>query len=410
MSIAPEQKNPLEIVREWRSTVAARTNITNFTKDSKTRALLDINANEVVSLRRQALESYYSQQLTRARGAQLDRIGADMGVPRLSSTFSSADAREQNFAFYVDSGVFGDYNGGADINIPVDAILYSDANQNELGSRIEYRVTDATVGLATESMVYVSVRAKEAGLAYNVSGSVIRTHNFTNYTASGTGAIKCINMFSVINGREVEEDESYRFRLSKRYDVLLSRNNSRIMLSALQIPGVVDIRVVPGYFGIGTAGVIVLGPDYEANSAILSAVQGQLDSIQVPGLRALATAATKVSLDLEAQVKFNRPMNSAEKSQFEIEVRRVIKNHMRSIPIGDSISLSDVEYAVHKQTKGVLQLGRRDASSSQIFKNVYVRRGASNGFSSEREKMVADTRGLLNDEFFDIGEVTFVYN
>ena len=409
MALAPEQKNPLELVRGWRGKISARTGITNFSADSATRALMDVLAQEFVQTRQAQLDSYYSGQLSRATGAQLDTIGEDLGLPRLQPTFASSSAAEQNHAFYVDSGTFGDINGGFDIVIPQGTEVFSDEKENELGVRVRYILAASVTLDASDTIGYVPIKAMSAGPSYNVGPSVLRNHNFTDYSSSGSSTLKCLNFFAILNGRSQESDDRYRFRLSRNYDRLVSRNDSRILLNALQVPGVLDTKVVPGYFGIGTAGVVVLGPDYETSNNLLSAVQAQLDTMAVPGLRAITSAATKVQVDFQMQLSTTRELSTATKRQLEADLRRVLKNALRSVQIGTSITLRELETSVFENARSVLKMGRREGSDVRMFKNVFLRRGSAVGIMSEREQLLATSINLEPTEFLDIGTVEFSY-
>jgi uncharacterized phage protein gp47/JayE len=409
MAIAPEQKNPLDLVRGWRAKIGARTGITNFSADSVTRALMDVLAQEVSQVRQSQLESFYASQLSRASGKQLDLIGEDMGLPRLQPTFSSASVSEHNFAFYVETGTFGSINGGSSITIPVGTILYSDQNQNELNARVEYETIQSVTLSAANAIGYCGAKAVTAGPFYNVGANVIRNHNFSGYVGAGAGGLKVMNFFAVLNGRSQEPDDRYRFRLSRNYDRLISRNDSRIMLNALQVPGVLDVKILPGFYGIGTSAVVVLGPDYEVSLSLIAAVQSQLDVMSVPGLRVLATPATKVQLDLQLELSPIKDLSALERRQIETDVRRVLKNLLRSVEIGGTVSLKELEKAVHENARAVLKMGRRTGSEVRMFKNVYIRRGAATGTMSERELLLLTSVTLEPQEFFDLGTVEFSY-
>ena len=167
--------------------------------------------------------------------------------------------------------------------------------------------------------------------------------------------------------------------------------------------------MVPGYFGIGTAGVVVLGPDYETSNNLLSAVQAQLDTMAVPGLRAISLAATKVQVDFEMQLSTTRELSTATKRQLEADLRRVLKNALRSVQIGTSITLRELETSVFENARSVLKMGRREGSDVRMFKNVFLRRGSAVGIMSEREQLLATSINLEPTEFLDIGTVEFSY-
>lgn len=407
MAIAPDTKSAIQLLRNMRSEIETRTGITNFDSDSKTRALMDVFIEEILNARTSAINSFYSNQLSNATGANLDAIGQTMGVERLLQTFAQSNARERCFAFYVDSGTFGAINGGADITIPRGTLLSSDPDQNELGAVIQFRTTSEATLTAADSVGYVSVRAELSGTSHNIGSGVIRNHTFTSYTA-GTG-LKVVNFYAVLNGRATETDEQFRFRLSRNYNRLMGSNDQKVHLTALQVPGVLDTRVLSGYFGIGTAGVLVLGADYQSNTALVAAVQQRLNNLFGPGLKAVATAATEVSLDLELELKTLRTLTTREKQLLEASVRQALMDQVRSVGIGGTVTLGDLGLAVQQKARGLVRIGNRFTDENNMFKKVYLIRGFSNGSSSERETLVSTTIVFGEDEYPDLGTITFTY-
>jgi len=406
MASAPELKNPFEMIKDWRTRIGARTGITNFSSDSAMRSLMDVVAQEVSLVRESQVNTFYSSQISRATGSDLDTIGQDLGLPRLQPTFASTNAREQNFAFYVDSGTFGDINGGNDITVGTGQELYSDERQNELGVRIKFLTTQAVTLDSASSVGYVSVKAETAGQNYNVGSGVIRNHSFTDYSGSG---LKVTNFFAVLNGRSQETDSSYRFRLSKKYDQLASRNDTRLLLSSLQVPGVINLKLIPGYYGIGTTAAVVLGADFEASPSLISSVQSRLDQIAVPGLSVVAVSAVKVSVDLELLIGTTRSLTVAAQRQFETEIRRIAKAYFRGLDLGGTLSLSELETIFKERTSVAIRIGRRLGGVQKVFKKVYLRRETATLSSSEREELTASAVSLEGHEFFDLGTIDFSY-
>lgn len=409
MALAPDQKNAVQLLRGFRSEIESKTGITNFDSDSKARALMDVFVQDELDTRNGQLTAFYAQQLSNARGADLEQIGAGMGVPKFQFAFATSNSREQNFGFYVESGTFGTINGGADITIPKGTLIQSDPNENELGATITYVVQDDVALLAANALGYVTVRAQVAGVGHNVGAGVMRNHNFTGYVDSAAGSLKIINFYSVLNGREVESDTQYRFRLAKNYDRLASSNDTKVHLTALRVPGVLDVRVLSNYFGVGTAGVLVLGADFQSNAALVRSVQDRLDTVFGPGLKAVATGATSVTLDFELEIAPRRVLTAREKQLLETQVRQSLLNEVRSVGIGGTVTLRGLARSVQERSRGLVRLGNVRGREGKLFKKVYVSRGFSNGINSERERLIASSLGLKQEEYPDIGTITFTY-
>lgn len=409
MAIPPDTKSPNVILRNFRQRMETRTGVTKFDSDSKVGAILDIVTDELIETRNQSINAYYNQQLTRAKGEFLDRIGRTLGLDRFNATHAASNKNEQNIAFFVESGTFGDINGASPIAIPSGTIIFSNQNQNELNTVVEYETTESVVLAPSGAIAFVSVRAKISGSQYNIGEGVLSNHNFTNYTLASSNLLKVVNFYAVLNGRERENDDRYRFRLSKNYDRLISTNDTKIKLSALNVPGVLDVKVISNYYGVGTAGAIVLGADYSTSNAQLKAVQANLDEMKGPGLRVMAVAATKVSVDIELEVEPTRPLTSLEKQNVRLAVTAAITNQLRSSGIGGIVEISSIVEAVKRNAPVALKVGRKYDNSFNVFSKIYLRRGFASGFSSEKELLVGTSFSLNEEEFADLGTLTISY-
>jgi len=406
MPITPERKNSLLIARDFRSQFTSRTGITDFDTDSKSDALIQVFLDQVIDARNEAIGAFYGNLISNATGEQLDIIGQDMGLPRLAETFAEGHRSDQNLAFYVSSGNFGDLNGAADILVPAGTRIYSDANENELGAEISYLTTQDVTLPASSTVQFFGARCKASGPIGNVGSSVMRNHNFTNYVA-GTG-LRAINFYSLLNGRAQESDRNYRFRLSRRYDTLSTSNHTRLHLRALRVPGVLDTRIFSGFFGIGTVAVVVLGAENQSNPALVRAVQARMLDLSGPGMDISVTAATAVYFDLEMEVKTLRTLSGGEKRQVEATMKRALRNHFRSAGIASSISLLQAAKEVQSYTQGSVRLVSL-GKPAEIFKTVYIRRGPSGGIATERDLLENGSYALDRDEFADLGTFSVTY-
>lgn len=406
MPIAPERKNPLVLAREFRGRVTARTGITDFDTDSKADALISVFVDQIVTARNESVSAFHASQIANAQEGQLDEIGASMGLPRLGETFSTIQSRDQNQAFYVASGSFGDLNGASDIVIPAGTVVFSDVNQNELGTVVNFVTTEVITLPASSTLKFIGLRAQASGPMGNVGSGVLKNHAFTNYVA-GTGLL-VVNFFSVLNGRPRENDRNYRFRLSRRYDMLSSSNNTKLHLTALRVPGVLDTKIVPNYYGVGTVGVAVLGAESQSTNSLVRAVQLRLNDLAGPGGNITAVAATAVSFDIEMEVKPLTVLTAAEKRQVKVLIRRALRNYFRSSGIAPDISLLSAAKEVQVYAQSFVKF-RSSGTLTNIFKTVYIRKGPSSGISTERDLLKNQSITLDVEEYADLGSLSITY-
>lgn len=408
MSTIPSQKNAVTLLKNFRQDLTARTNINNFDRDSKTRAMIDSFTNESLDLRNQWVDAFYAQQAGSAQGADLEEIGRSRGVDKIGVSFAFTTLAEGNLAFYVESGTFGDINGGSPIALPAGTIIRSTPNNNEFGSVVEYK-TEADYTLAAASgIAFIGAKAVASGTDSNVGSNVLTEHSFDGYTDAGSMTLKVMNLYPILNAGNVETDSQYRFRIARRYPSLLQSNNAKIQLASLAVPGVQDLKVIPGYFGIGTVGVIVLGPENQSSQLLISSVQNRLRQSHVPGLSAIATPAIQVNIDLVLNIELSKSLTDVKKLKVRADIRRIIMDQLRATGLNGTVSFSALLRAILLQQSDLLGVISADAKN-HIFEKIYIRRGLANASSSERELLLTNSLSLDQDEFATLGTLEINY-
>ena len=406
MAVLPERTSSLVLARDFRDKLTRRTGITDFDADSKIDTLISVFVDQVLASRNDANSAFYANQISTANGNQLDQIGQDMGLPRFAETFAYTEKRDQNVSFYVGSGTFGDINSGLDIVIPAGTEIFSNENENDLGTSIRYKTVNETTLHAGRSVAFAEVRAEHSGNNSNIGGGMLINHTFTDY-AAGNG-LQVVNFYSILNGRPRENDRNYRFRLSRRYDTLVSSNNAKLHLESLRVPGVLDTKIINGYFGVGTVGVVIVGPENQSNNTTVRGVQARLENIQGPGAIFRAVPATSVMIDVEMQVSTTRSLTTAQRRRLEVSIRRGMRNFLRSQGIGGSIDLKDAARELSVYSAGSVKLTSL-GKPEQIFETVYIRKGPSNGITTERDLLQNSFYSLDEDEYADLGTLSIRY-
>lgn len=408
MAVLPTPKNAISILKAFRDEIKNRTAINSFGADSKARILSDVLTDEILQAREEMTNAFFANQLSNATGEDLTAIGTGMGVPRLEQTFAEADEVESNIAFYVESGTFGAINSGADIVVPAGTTISSTPNNNELGLSINFILSKTYTLSASSTITFVTARAETSGAGHNIGAGVLRTHNFTNYADAANDSLKVINFFPILNGRNPETDAAYRFRLTQHYNRLIQNNNTRIQLTSLLIPGTVDTRIIPGYFGIGTVGVVVLGPENQSNDRLIASVQARLDSIKGPGLDIIAVPAVQVVVDLEIQLKTAASLNKREQNASTNAVKQTINQFFRSVSIGSSIDFDALAEHIRANIGTSVQL-EPIGDRFKIFKSIFIRKGLSTTVPDERRQVITSLLPLEEDEYATLGDLTVRY-
>jgi uncharacterized phage protein gp47/JayE len=408
MPILPSQKNPLLLLKAVRDKLTADTNITNFDIDSKARVMGDVFVEEELSSQEEMVIAFYGQQLSNAVKEQLDEIGRSLGLPRRELTSASVIVAEQNLAFYVESGTFGSINSGLPIVVPAGTVIRSDPDANELGSRIEYTTQQAHILLAIDTISFVEAKASTFGNRSNLGAETLRSHSFTGYTNSLLDALKVVNFYPILNGRNRETDDSYRFRLSQFYIAIIQANSTRIKMNSLQVPGVIQTNVLPGYYGIGSAAALVLGAENLTNTRMLNGVQQHLNAVQTPGYKSLAIAASQVSFDITLEVKTRQDLTVRQKTDVEIEIKRGLIEYFRRRVLADIIDLDEIMRMI-RRAAGRIASFDSVGGKKKLIKKAWVRKGLAGGFTDERQRLIGTLYQLAGHEFAALGTLNIIF-
>lgn len=407
MPLLPSSANPVTKIRLLRQNIQTDTNITNFQTDSKTNAIISPVAQEIANAYNEAREAFSANSVSSATGADLDALALKMGTSRRVATFASASESSRIVAFYAASGTFGGINGGADINL-TGTIISTGAVNGADGTVIGYKVTNKVLA-AADSLAYVEVVAQYAGAASNVGKGSLTSHNFTGYVNSSANSLKVVNFQPILSGSNQETDNLLRFRLSRLNASRQQIGDDRIFLRALRAPGVVDVRTVHAYYGIGTVGVFVLGAESQTTASMVASVQSQLNQIKAPGMELTATAATQVTFDFDLDVYFTRPVNQNIKDRVSFQIKRFIRNYLRGMGLAGTVDISVLATELRHAVSDVAIIGVR-GNSGRAFNSVFMTRGLSNGAMSEKEKFIATSITLSDYEYAASGAITLNFN
>lgn len=407
MPSVPSLKNTSSVLEEFRTKLKQRAGITNFGTETIARTLGDVLSRQIVDGRNQSRFAFQANQLTTAKGRDLDSIILTRtGLDRLQAAFASSDRTEANFMFYVDGSTFGSINGGAGFTIPKGTVVRSPVNS--LGNPIaEYTLTEDVVCASTDSIQFASIKARAAGASQNVGAGALTEHGFTSYIAA-TG-LQCVNVYPILNGADKETEEQYKYRGSTYNPSIRAANDSRMRLANLKVPGVLEVRVIPGYLGIGTAGCVVFGAEGYSTAALVRDVQRQLTQSQVPGLAAIAVPGITVYLDFEMRLFTSRSLTQVEQNRLTAGVTRTIRNYLAQLTGESTLDLEYLRQLILSENSELLGVTTR-RGRDQLFDKVYVRRGYGVSLtSSDRVTMTAEQYALDQDEYAVLGNLDLEY-
>ncbi len=322
-----------EILEDALQLLQENTNITRLTPGGKARSILDA-VSQVLSEVYQEFDLNLARAfISGATGQYLDYFGILLGEPRLLSEVPKVDDQTQNVKFYVSTGTFGDINSNSDIVIPRGTILSSNSD----GTGSTYKISSSITLPKNSSYLFVSVEGTSPGSDYNVGAETLEHHDFTDYSDYANRTLLVTNLYPIANGKDVESDTNYRYRLSKKVTDAEAANETSIRLTALTTPGVADVIIKPRYRGIGTFGVIVKSITPVASDNLIDNVELNIQKVQGLGSVAFIRKQKEIGFAMKTRVWYKKRLTPDELDDIEAAMISSVISYVNNLDLGEPI-------------------------------------------------------------------------
>jgi uncharacterized phage protein gp47/JayE len=355
-----------EITTQSLEDLSQFTNLTRLGAGGKARAILD-----AVSKRLEEAYDTFDLNLARAflssaPGQYLDLIGELLGEPRLPSVTASIADDLQSFKWYVASGTFGDINGSSDINISRGTLISTEADTAGTIFRLAADVTCS----AGSNAAWATVEATIPGEGGNIGSNTLKYHNFNGYTDYLNSTLLCTNVFQVGNGRGFENDDNYRYRLSKKVLSSEAANETAIRLAALSVPGVADVVIVKYYRGIGSFGVIIKSVVPTVSQGLIDTVTDRVLKAEALGVLNYIRGPRELGLTLKLNIYFDRELTEDDYATVENSLDDVIQSTVNALDIGETLYLGRLISSLFTVNSHIVAIGEQNkqAAESYIYK------------------------------------------
>jgi len=388
----------------------ANTVVSQMSPGAKARFLLESVLTEQASLHSQFDTNLMQAFVRWAEGRFLDFVGDVMHVPRWLPSTASADTSHENFMFYLESGTFGDVNNGMDFVIPSGTVVSTadfDVELTQAPGESDYTATSRTIDKisyatqgdvvcsANRSHVYASIKAQIEGRSADVPRNALLKHDFSGYSMSGRGLLKCRNKYSITNGRDRESDESYRYRLMNSFKAKERANRMAVRLAALSVPGVADTVEVNYEQGPGTFSLYVESVGAATSQGLINSVASAVEPVCSLGVRPFVLAPLPLGLSFVVALRWRDRTTETQKILIQANIREMIEGFLNSLSIGDNVDLEALASAVATTSEEIAGLGYLRTGK---FEEVYVHRSTPDGEGVKKTLFEGDVVDSLYNE------------
>ena len=252
-----------------------------------------------------------------AAGAQLDLLAQERGLSRKGASFASG-----TLTFSVASALW------FAAEIPAGTVC-STAGANPA----RYVTTQAALLPQGSLSVEVPAQAQTAGAAGNVQAGTI-----TVLATVPTALTAVTNAAAFTGGEDAESDEALRARILASYAELPNGTNTAwYRQTALQVPGVDSVQVIPRSNGAGSVTLYLGGRGCVPSADTVQSVSGTLNALREIDVSISVQAASAVPVDVSVTVK---AAPGASVSDVKTACVLAVKNYFLGLGVGDPAVLS----------------------------------------------------------------------
>lgn len=349
--------------------LANNTEITYLNDGGIAVSLLKAANKEIANLQDLATTLFRNQRVSTASGVFLDMIGELFNLKRLTATSAATSRADANLRFYVDSGSLGTY-----LPHPTDrtkGLIPSNVRISNQEASVVYQTTEDTVFPRGQKAVYVSAQSIGKGSNQSIGAGKLVSHNL------GVTEVKVVNETSISSGRDEEDDESFRFRISNAVLSLAGGNKSAIESSVLAFPGVKSLQIREFVRGTGTFDVFVVPTSQKLGSSLRNQIFTTIQRAKALGVDARVKEPIYVPFAISIQLYFYPNVESGRRQVIRDSVRTTIKDYLETIPLGGEIVINQIRSSVISTTTTeikdmkILELCFKERP--QIIRNIRLR-------------------------------------
>ena len=335
-----------------------QTGIRQTAAGGKARAFCDIVGDKLGEMEARSYAAIGQTLLPYATGTGLDFLGELYGVTRIPQQDVRSTASDDNFTFYALRGTFGNLNSGRDIVVPTGTRVFTEA-----GTHV-YTI-DAPVTLpaaaTTQSFTATSLSAGASG---NAPAGVIVRHNFTNYSDSRYGSLLVTNQYGLVGGRDVEDDESYRYRINLTLQSRGGAAEADLRLAVLVVPGVQDV-VFTREAGSFTAYIYGVSP--VVPPSLLTLVQAEIDARTAYPLVGMAVAPDLVGISLSTTATFASTTSTVDRQSVITDAVHAAGDYLNNLKVGQAVVLNEIADRIRNTDARILDIGAPNRPLNDIF-------------------------------------------
>ena len=337
-------KSKQVILNEILDGIVQETDIRMTGEGSVTRGIASSIASKIADVHNVLSESWDNRYLPTASGIYLDLIGEQFGLRRRPAHAPSITAKDRVIKIYVNNGTLG-----AVLPHPTNLNLgqIPEGSQISTSSGLIYSVDRDYDFPSSLREVYVGAVASVAGADGNVGANQLVVNSF------GSGVLTT-NTRAITEGKGIESDEEFKYRISKYIRSSAGSNQTAITIAALGAPGIADVKIYPYFYGPGSFKVLLIPIGNRLTEEAINVAQASIEQVIAEGVyfRISEPEYIPIALSVRLIAKAGGTVTATDRELAKNAIEEylgnirpgnaLIINQLRSVILNSSSNISDL--------------------------------------------------------------------
>lgn len=364
--------------------------ISSETPDSFVNILNEFITDELYTLSGEFNSKLGEYSLYTAEGEALDRLADETyGMQRFGQAKAS-----------ISQGILFGNTSNSPVTIEAGTLLSTGNVFNE--SETVYETTEP-VTVAPGATGLTSAVAVQSGFEHNVDKDALSNHNL------GNSSITVRNLYAVVNGRDVETDTNFRARLLSYLPSATSNNLEWLRLNLLEVPGVLNIKFIQGYNGLGTMGVFATTAGNKTNNELQRLIESRIQEIRTPGDKIVYNKGFTRRFDITIDLVNDRSYSATEIDQLKFSIRSLIGEEFVRAKTRNTVNFNTIETRILSSLRSRFAFVNNSGSNS-IFRQIIASVTTSEDDLNRPIQNINTNNGLsfniAADEIPELGSIT----
>lgn len=365
--------------------------ISSETPDSFVNILNEFITDELYTLSGEFNSKLGEYSLYTAEGEALDRLADETyGMQRFGQAKAS-----------ISQGILFGNTSNSSVTIEEGTLLSTGNVFNE--SETVYETTE-TVTVASGATGLTSAVAVQSGFEHNVDKDALSNHNL------GNSSITVRNLYAVVNGRDVETDTNFRARLLSYLPSATSNNLEWLRLNLLEVPGVLNIKFIQGYNGLGTMGVFATTAGNKTNTELQTLIESRIQEIRTPGDKIVYNKGFTRKFDITIDLVNDRSYSATEIDQLKFSIRSLIGEEFVRAKTRNTVNFNTIENRILSNLRSRFAFVNNSGSNNSIFTRIIASVTTSEDDLNRPIQNINTNNGLsfsiAADEIPELGSIT----